>query len=226
MTIKLKADKREVTGRKVKRLRSEGIIPANVYGKDVKSSTIQVDEKEFTKVFKEAGETGLIDLTVGKEKKPVLVHDVQVHPVTEDLLHVDFLQVNLKEKVKTQVPVELIGESPADKSGLGTLVHHLMEVEVEALPTDLPEKFEVDVSGLEEVDSFLTVADIKTSGEVTILDEEDKLVAKVDPLREEEEIEVPETDEESAEGEEKAEGSEEQGEGEEKAEEKPQESEE
>lgn len=183
----LKAEKREVVGRKVKKLRRDGVLPANIYGKKVKSLSVQVITSDFQKVYKEAGETGLIELSVGGAKKPVLVHDVQLDPVTDEPLHADFFQVNLKEKVTANVPVEIIGIAPADKSGLGTLVQQVDEIEVEALPADLPDKFEVDVSGLEEVDSAITIADIKVSKKVEVKADLELIVAKVEPLRAEEE---------------------------------------
>jgi large subunit ribosomal protein L25 len=107
--LNLKAEKRKVVGRKVKNLRAEGILPANIYGKKVKSESIQVALKDFEKVFKEAGETGLVMLQVGETEKPVLIHNLQLNPVSEDLYHVDFLQVDLKEKVEASVAVELTG---------------------------------------------------------------------------------------------------------------------
>src|SRR6266478_2357799 len=99
----LKAEKRKITGRKVKTIRAKGLLPANVYGRDVKSLAIEINTKEFNEVFKKAGETGIISIAIGKEEKPVLVHNVQLHPATGDILHVDFLQVNLKEKVTAQI---------------------------------------------------------------------------------------------------------------------------
>ena len=112
---KLKAEKRKVEGRKVKTLRREGILPANVYGKDVKSLSIQVSLKEFSKVFKEAGETGLVEIEIGKEKRPVLVNNIQYDPVTDLPLHVDFHQVDLKKKTTASVPIEFVGDAPAEK---------------------------------------------------------------------------------------------------------------
>ena len=185
---KLKAETRKTTGRKVKKLRQEGILPGNIYGKGVKSQAVKLDRLELVKAFKDVGETGLIELEVGKGKHPVLVHNIQYDPVSEEPLHVDFHQVNLKEKTTAQVPVEFVGESPAEKRGEGTLVQYIDELEVEALPTDLPERFELDVSGLEEVEATLHIKDIsydKTKIEIEM--DEDEIVAKVEPLREEEE---------------------------------------
>ncbi len=197
MTIKLKAEKRELTGRKVKKLRKEGILPGNVYGSKVKSLSVQVDTKEFKKVFSEAGETSLVELNIrglstkADKTKSVLIHEIQIDPVTDLMIHVDFLQVNLKEKVKAQVPVELKGVSPTVKSGTGTLVHLIDEIEVEALPTDLPEKFEVDVSVLEDIDQSILVSDLKVDKKVTVLTGGEQLVVKIEALREEEVDEVP-----------------------------------
>jgi large subunit ribosomal protein L25 len=195
----LKAAEREVTGRKVKNLRSSGLVPANIFGKKVKSLSIQVDRKEFEAVYKEAGETGLIDLEVGSSVKPVLVHGVQINAKTDELLHVDFLQVDLKAKVSAQVPVELVGESPATKQGIGTVVQQVNEIEVEALPADLPEKFEVDVEVLTEVDQAIYIKDLKfDKSKVEILSDIESIVAKVEPPQKEEVQPEPEV---SAEGE-------------------------
>src|SRR3990167_6090633 len=116
------------------------------YGKKIKSESVQVDASEFMKVYREVGETGLVELVLDGKHKPVLVHNVQLDPVTDVVLHADLLQVDLKEKVTAQVRVELTGESPAEKQGLGTVVQYVDEIEVEALPGDLPDKFEVDAS--------------------------------------------------------------------------------
>ncbi|HSX48865.1 MAG TPA: 50S ribosomal protein L25 [Candidatus Saccharimonadales bacterium] len=185
--ITLKAEKRKVTGRKVKNLRKEGQIPANIYGKDVPSLSIQVGAKDLEGVFKKAGETAIIDLTIGKEVRPVLVHNMQIHPVTDEVLHVDFRQVNLKEKVSANIPVELVGESPAQKSGIGTAVLLVKELEVEALPGDLPEKFEVDASILTEVDQVVKISDLKyDKSKVEVKTDVESIVAKVEPPQKEE----------------------------------------
>lgn len=186
--LTLKAEKRNQLGRKVKGLRKEGVVPANVFGKKIKSESIQIKLVDFNKIFKETGETNLLELHINGDKKPVLVHNIQKNPVTEEVLHVDFLQVNLKEKVTAEIPIELIGESPAEKQALGTLVQHMDEVEVEALPTDLPEKFEIDVSFVTQVDQVVCLGDIKVDkGKVEIKEDLEKIVLKIEPLREEKE---------------------------------------
>lgn len=186
---KLKAEIRKVVGRKVKNLRSSGILPANVYGKKIASLAVQVDLKDFQKIYSEVGETGLIDLELEKETLPVLVHNVQLNPVTDTPIHVDFLKVNLKEKVEAEVPVEIEGESPAEKQGLGTIVQYINEILVEALPKDLPEKFIVDVSNLIDVDQAIFVKDIKIdTDKIQVKGNLEDIVVKVEPPQKVEEV--------------------------------------
>ncbi len=186
----LNAEKRTVLGKKVKKLRKEGILPANVYGKDIKSTAVQVNYKDFEKVFKEAGETQLVYLILEKEEIPVLIHNVQKDPVRDVFLHADFMKVNLKEKVVASVPIVGVGESPAEKQGIGTVVFYINELEVEALHTDIPEKIDVDISGLSEVDQSIVVSDLKIDNtKLEIKANPDEIVVKVEPLEEEKEEE-------------------------------------
>ncbi len=197
--ITLKAEARKLTGRKVKLLRKKGIIPANIYGRDVKSVSIQVDSKLFREVYRKVHETGIIEIVLGKgEARPVLVGNVAVHPATDELLHIDFKQVNLKEKVTAQIPVEIIGESPAEKSGIGTAVLLVQELEVEALPGDMIPKFEIDATALTEVDQVVKVSDLKyDSKKIEVKMDLTTIVAKVEPPQKEEVVEVaPATTEE------------------------------
>ena len=205
-TIKLTAKKREVTGRKVKTLRREGILPANVYGKGITSMAVELPTKEFNAVYQKAGETGLIDLVVDSNSHPVLITNVQVHPVTDLPLHTDFRQVDLKEKITAPVPIVLIGESPAEKSGVGILVQQLNEVEVEALPTDLPEKIEVDISRLENVDDSILAGALNVDrAKIEVKAESEQIVVKIEPPAAEEVAPEP-TPTEGEEGAEGAEG--------------------
>ncbi len=178
----LQGQKRELVGRKVKNLRAKGIVPATVYGKKITSESIAINASEFLKMYASSGETGLIELTVGTVVSPVLVHTVQKHAVTSELLHVEFYQVDLKEKVHTKVPLVLVGDSAAVVEKKGVLLTISSEVEVEALPAELPEKIEVDVTGLAEVDQELKVSDLKVPNGVTILTEQDVIVVKVSEL--------------------------------------------
>lgn len=221
----LKASVRTVLGKKIKKLRREGILPANVYGKDLSSVALQLPLSDFMTVFKEVGETGLIDLLVEDKKRPVLVKNMHMDFRSNTPLHVDFYQVNLKEKVKTMVPVILINESPAVTENVGTLLQTLNEVEVEALPEALPENIEVSIENLAAVDDQITVADLKAPEGVTILTDEGQVVAKIAEIVVEEEPTPEETEgeegtEPSAEGEgsENEEKSDESSENEEKSE--------
>ncbi len=178
----LTAQPRSVVGRKVKQLRAQGQIPGTVYGKNVKSVSVAVGVAAFDKIYKEAGETGLVELAVGKDLRPVLVHMIQRHPVTNHVLHVEFHQVNLKEKVHTKVPLVLTGDAPAVVGKVGVLLTLIDEVEVEALPTDLPEKLNVDVSKLAEVNQEVNVGDLKVPAGVTVLTAKDQSVVRVGAL--------------------------------------------
>jgi large subunit ribosomal protein L25 len=192
MTIKLKAKKRNLKETKAKKLRREGILPANIYGKNIKSESIMIPLTDFNKAFKKAGETSLIEIELGKDKRTVLISDIQTDPVTDIPLHADFKQVNLKEKVTATVPVELTGEAPAEVKGVGTLVQQVSELEVEAFPLDLPEKLIGDVSKLEEVESRILLSDLKYDhGKVGVEAADDLIIAIIQPPQKEEEVVVP-----------------------------------
>jgi len=186
VTITVK--KRDILGKKVKKLRKEGILPANIYGKDVKSLAVQVSLKDFLLVYKKVGETGIVEVMVEGEKTPrhALIHNVQKDPETDQPLHADLHQVSLTEKITANIPVELVGESPAVAQKLGVLIQPLSEVEVEALPTDLPEQFTIDVSSLKEIDQAITVGDLKPPAGVKILTSEKEILVKINPPTKEE----------------------------------------
>lgn len=189
----LKAQKREITGRKVKQIRARGFIPANVYGKGIPSISLQINALDFSKSFKNSSESTLFYLQIEGEKteRPVLIRQVTIHPVSSQMVHIDLNQVNLKEKVKTAVAIKLIGEAPAEKDGLGVLVQQLDDIEVEGLPTDIPEFVEVSVSNLIELDQAILASDLKVSKEVEVLTEKDQIVAKIAPMTKEEVVEAP-----------------------------------
>lgn len=178
----LNGEKRTQIGRKVKKMRQAGKLPGTVYGKNVKSETVAVNYADFKKVYSEAGETGLVELKVNGEVKPVLIHNVQVDALSGLPLHAEFYQVDLKQKVHANVPVEFIGESPAVHEKQGVLLTILDEIEVEALPTDLPEKLEVDVSELAAVGQEIKVSDLKVPTGVAVLTEPELTVVKVGAL--------------------------------------------
>lgn len=187
--IKLKAVKRELIGRKVKKLRKEGLIPANVYGKKIKSISVSLEKDGFEKVHRQVGETGVVKLLIEgeKEERPILIQNLQLDPVTEMPLHVDLRQIILTEKVTARIPVEISGIAPAASQKLGILIQTVSEIEVESLPMDLPEKFVVDVSKLANVGDEIKVKDLAVDKTKVTLEVEDELVlAKIEPLAKEE----------------------------------------
>lgn len=189
----LAAQKRTVLGRKVKTLRREGLIPAHVFGHKIKTIHVQVNASDFSKVFEKVGETGIIGLSVDGEKRPVLVRNLQTHPVSDKLLHIDFYQVNLTEKVKVDVPIEVVGESPAVEKKIGLLLTPVSEIEIEALPTDIPEKIEVNVAKLEDVGDEIKVKDlVLDQAKIKIFADPELVLAQIGELvtREMEEVEA------------------------------------
>lgn len=190
-TQNLNATIRELTGRKTKRLRRDKLLPGNIFGRKLTSQAVTVNADEFRDVFALAGETGIIELQIDKEKKPVLVSNVALDPVTDEVIHVDFRQVDLKEKITATVPVEVVGESPAAKSGIGTLVQQINEIDVSALPSDFPESFIVDASTLTEVDQAIYARDLQYDATKLELDiEPDSILVKVEPPQKVEEVVV------------------------------------
>jgi large subunit ribosomal protein L25 len=189
----LNAQKRDLIGSKVKNLRKSGITPAVVFGKSVESLALAVNAVEFLKVYRQAGETSLIWLKVDGETKerPTLIKSMAFGPVKNEVLNIDFHQVNLKEKVTAFVPVELIGESELIHSGQAILSQNLNEIEVECLPTDIPEKFEIDTALLKEIGDSLKVSDLKASSEVEIITDLDSIVVSLsEPQKEEEPLDT------------------------------------
>lgn len=176
---KLQAETRTITGKAVKTVRQSGKLPATVYGKATNPLTISVDNGEFTKIFRETGETGLIELTVEGKAHPVLVHMVQTHPLTGQILHIEFHEVNLKEKVHAEIPVELTGEAVAIKEKVGMLLPLMDHIEVEALPTELPEKIMVDISDLAAVNDQILVGEVSVPSTVTVLTDPTLIIVKI-----------------------------------------------
>lgn len=200
----LNAEARTVLGKKVKKLRREGLLPANVYGKGLSSKSLQVKIADFQTVFKQVGETGLVELKADGQTHPVLIKNLQMDYSTNTPLHADFYQVNLKEKVKTMVPVELVGEAKAVTEKIGVMLQTLSEVEVEALPDRIPEHIEADVEALAEIGAGITVGELKIEEGVVILTDAGVTIARIAELAKEEPVEV--VKEEPVEGEAPTEG--------------------
>lgn len=220
----LKVTKREVFGKKLKSLRKSGVLPGNIYGKDMESTAVQVPTKDFQAVYDEVGSSGVVYIELDGKEHPVLIHALAFDYVHELPLHADFFQVNLKEKVKTMIPLTVVGEPKAVTEKLGMLMQPVSEVEVEALPTDLPEAIEINVENMAEVGANMKVSDISVDkSKVTILNDAEQVVVSIAELVSAEaeedaaaaaaEAEAA-TATEGAEGETPAEGGEEKAEGE------------
>lgn len=168
-------------------LRKGGEIPAVFYGAGKESTPISISSIEFKKVWHKAGESSAVQVSVDGKNVDTLIHEVQTHPVTDEPIHVDFLAIDMNKKIKVNIPVEFEGVSPAVKSGLGNLVKVLHEVEVEALPKELPHSLVVDISSLVDTSSVITVADIKAPSGVVITIEPTDVVASIIEQKEEKE---------------------------------------
>ncbi|PIV00213.1 50S ribosomal protein L25 [Candidatus Shapirobacteria bacterium CG03_land_8_20_14_0_80_39_12] len=208
---KLKAEKRTICGRKVKNLRKEGLIPANVYGKKTASVSISLKKEEFQKVFSDVGETGIVKLNIEgeKEKRLILIQNLQRDPLSGETLHVDLRQILLTEKISAKVPVALSGEAPAVQQKLGILIQTISEIEVEALPLDLPENFVVEVNKLANVGDQVLLKNLafdRTKVKPSL--EEETVLARIEPLAAEEKVEVPVAEKVPVEGEVPVEGAE------------------
>jgi large subunit ribosomal protein L25 len=197
--LELRTQARTTRGKQVKQLRAKGWIPAVVYGADMPTKSIQVQERSLFTTLEESGSTTLINLFVEDESEPhvVLAREIQRDVITGQLVHVDFYQVRLTETVKTMPRLEFLGESPLAKQGDAVLIYGMTEIEVECLPTDLINSIPVDVSVLERMDDNILVSDLPVPPGVTVLADPGDVVASVVPTRMviEEEVEVEELEE-------------------------------
>src|SRR3989338_4821479 len=186
------AQKRDLYGKKVRNLRKQGFLPAVVYGGGKSAEPITVKESEFLKLWKSAGESTVVELDIGEEKKNVLIHDVDIDPIKDNPIHVDFYAVDMTKKIHVDVALEFIGESDAVKAG-GILVKVLHALKVEALPNDLPHTISVDISALKSLEDSIKVKDLALPAKVKALDGPDETVVLVETPRVEEEVKAEET---------------------------------
>jgi len=196
-TVELKAEKREEKGKKNKKLRAQGLIPAVVYGRKFKSTPVIIDSKEFSKkvLQSDAGRNLLFTLKLKTGEKnqavPVITQVIDRDPLTDKIIHLDLMHIIMDEKIKAKIPVEFTGGIPPGvKDDGGVLVHGIRQVEVKCLPADIPEKFVVDISGL-KINESLQVSDLKVPKEVEILVEKTEMIASVTPPTKEEEVVPP-----------------------------------
>lgn len=174
---------------KLEKLRKMGEIPAVFYGMGKTATSISVGNVPFKKIWREAGESSAVKIAMSDGDLDVLIHEVQVDPVTDEPIHVDFLAIDMKKKIRVKVPLEFTGVSNAVKNGIGNLVKVLHEIEVEALPKDLPHNLVVDISALETLEDNILVSDIKLPiGVVAITNDGEVVASVVAQVEEKEEV--------------------------------------
>jgi large subunit ribosomal protein L25 len=190
--ITLDANQRTVLGKKVRFMRRNGIIPINVFGHNVASAALESNEAALERALARAGTNALLTLQVAgsDEGRPVLIRGYQRRATTGKLLHVDLYQVSMTEKIRTEVPLVLVGAAPGLSMG-GLLFKNLDAVEIECLPGDLVSAIEVDISGLAEINQAILASDLKVAATVTILTNPETLIVKIVAPEKEEEAEAP-----------------------------------
>lgn len=192
--LTLSAKIRKDLGRKTESLRKRRKIPSIIYGHNIKNIPLELDEEQFKKAFKETGESSLIALQIEgeKEKRLVLIHEVQQDPLTDKFLHIDFFQPSLKEEVEVTIPLIVEGTAPAVKELGGTLVKNITEVKVKALPQNLPHEIKINIDGLKTFDDHILIKDLTVSKDVKILKDQQEIVLSVaPPTKVEEELAKP-----------------------------------
>jgi large subunit ribosomal protein L25 len=191
-SIELETTRREMLGKEVKSLRRQGIMPVHLFGHGIESLSLQCDATSLQQTLSRAGQTRLIDLKIHGEKRPrpVVVRGVHREPVRGGLLHVDFFQVSMKERVKIDVPLILVGEAPILKSRDNMIVQELNTLAVECLPASIPGSLELDISSLSQPEQVLRVKDIEVNEDVTVQDDVEHVVVRV-TLRQIAKIEEP-----------------------------------
>ena len=204
--IELHVSTRELMGKKSRFLRRQGITPVHLFGYDTEPMALQCETVLLKQVLKTAGKTKLVGLRVDKHRKPrnVVVREVQKNALSGELVHVDFFQVSMEEKIKVEVPVVLVGEAPALKSKTNMMVRELAAVEIECLPDRIPESIQVDISGLVEDDQSMQVKDLVLGEGVVALSNPEQVIVRIAPLKIEK-VEKPVVAEAVAEGAEGAE---------------------
>lgn len=192
-SIKLNAVKRSLIGKKVKELRKQGKIPAVLYSQGKVGENLTLNLKEFINIFKKAGSSSLVDLTIN-DKNPIkiLIYQPQYDPLTDKPIHVDLYKIRMDEEITTKIPLEFVGEAPAVKELEGNLIKNKDEVEVKCLPGNLIPKIQVDISALKSFDNSILIKDLKIPQTIKIQDEQEETVAIVNPPISEEKLKAME----------------------------------
>ena len=187
-TIVIKANSRDIYGKKLASNRKNGQVPGEIYGNQKENQSVFVDGHDFARVFQQVGHSTIVELQVeGGASENVLIHDVDTDPLTSEIRHIDFYRINMNKTIRTEVPLHFVGESAAVFQQEGSLFKNIEEVEIETLPINLPSNIEVDISVLDDFTKTIHVSDLKVS-EGEILTDMEQLVCKVEPPRSEEEM--------------------------------------
>lgn len=189
--LTLNSTPRTELGKKVRQLRKQGKIPANIFGQDFKSKAITLDYKDFIQTYRVARETGLIYISLENDSVPTIIFHVQKDPIRDTILHIDFRKVDLKQKIETAVPIQITGTSEAVSVLGGVLLTQSDHLMVEALPADIPPHIELDISALKEIGQEIKVSDIRKSETYEIKEEPNKVIVSITAHKEE--SIVPET---------------------------------
>ncbi|OGK17063.1 hypothetical protein A2690_04790 [Candidatus Roizmanbacteria bacterium RIFCSPHIGHO2_01_FULL_39_12b] len=183
--IELNAHKRDILGKKVKKLRAEEKLPANIFGAGFTSQSIWMELGEFKKIYKIAGVTQVVYVTIDKMEYPTIIDTVQKHPITHDLLHVNFKKVNLKQKIETEVPIQFVGESGAVEKKKGDMLTLKDTLLVRALPDAIPSQIEIDISILVEIDDEITLGQLTKSDDFELIEEAETTIVRIVAHKEE-----------------------------------------
>ena len=183
----LEAAPRTITGKKVSQLRNEGLVPAVIYGAKTDPIQVQIPYRALEIVLRKAGGTHLINMEIGRKKQTVIAREVQRHVLRGTIQHVDFLAVDASTLLRTEVPIHFVNDAPAIQRGLGVLLNGISTLEVEALPADLIDHVDVDLSSLENVNDALFVRDLSLGDKITIVTGEDEMIVRVTTQQVEEE---------------------------------------
>ncbi len=203
----LKLDQRTLTGKKVRRLRRQGVIPVHIYGAGIEPANLQVDDRTLNRILPQVGSNIPVSVEYegADEENICFVREIQYHPVTDSVIHVDFLKVDVTQVIAAEVPITLIGTSPAVSQMAGTLLQNVQSLSIQALPMNMPAEVSVDISGLVDFQTTLAVGDVETPGNVTVLNDPEDVIVRVAPPRLELEVESADEDDEMEEGDEAAE---------------------
>ena len=185
--MELTVQKREKFGKVVKNLRQDGFIPAELYGHGIQNEHLTVVAKDFAKTFKAAGENTVVNILIDGQPRPVLIYNVQQNPLSGEFMNVDFYAVRMDEKIRTEVPFVFTGEAPAIKAFNAILVKVMQEIEIEALPMNLPKQIEISLNSLNAFGKTVCVRDLQTIEGVRFLAVPDSVIVTIKEQAKEEE---------------------------------------